>query len=62
MVMAGNDKNLITFAGDRPFGLVNVVQQWPEGNTTVDNEGEVGSSLSPMISWTSCMEGVYAFD
>jgi hypothetical protein len=50
---------LITFAGDKPFGLVNIVQRRPERNTAVDIDGEAWSSVIPSISWTKCTEGLF---
>jgi hypothetical protein len=50
---------LITFAGDKLFGLVNIVQRRLERNTTVDINGVAWSSIIPSISWTKCREGPF---
>jgi hypothetical protein len=43
----GVDNDLITFAGGKPFGLVNIVRRRPERNTAVDIERKSGVLLSP---------------
>jgi hypothetical protein len=45
---------LITFAGDKPFGLGNIVQWRSEMNKTVEIDEEVWSCVIPSVTLTKC--------